>query len=160
MIREHPARPIVAPCAPDDLDAIAAIEKESFRTPWPRSVFREELDREWAHLRVLRPSPAEPVAAFANFWLVHDEIHILNIATHPAVRRRGFAAALLEDLIDFGHRRAVRYVTLEVRRSNEAAIALYKHHGFKSIGVRPQYYSDDREDALVMMLAIPPATLP
>lgn len=158
MIREHPGDgPLVDRMTESDLDDVMEIERESFKSPWTRSVFLEELGREWAHLWVLRPARTERVAAFINFWLVRDEIHILNVAVRPRFRRCGFASQLLQSTIEFAWKNRVRYVTLEVRRSNEGAIRLYKSFDFKAIGIRPKYYSEDGEDAIVMLLTLGPA---
>lgn len=155
MIRERPAPgPLVEPMEAADLEAIVEIERVSFRTPWGRDVFQEEASREWAHIWVARAAPGGPAVGFVNFWLVRDEIHILNVAVLPAERRRGYAAEMLRKTLTFAWKHHVRYLTLEVRRSNLGAIKLYKSFDFKPIGIRPNYYSDDREDAIVMMLTL------
>jgi [ribosomal protein S18]-alanine N-acetyltransferase len=155
MIREHPGQsPVIARMVEADLDDVMDIERESFKAPWSRSVFMEELVREWAHLWVLRPADGGPVAAFINFWLVRDEIHILNVAVHPRFRRAGYASQLLQSTIEFAWKKRVRYLTLEVRRSNNGAIKLYRSFDFKPIGIRPNYYAEDKEDAIVMLLTL------
>jgi len=145
----------IAPMRESDLDAIMDIEKLAFRAPWSRQVFVEELERDWAHVDVLkqREKPGA-VLAFVNYWLVRDEVHVLNVATHPSQRRQGHAARLLEHVIAFAHRKRCRYVTLEVRRSNTPAIRLYKKYGFRPVGIRPNYYIEDNEDAIVMLLEL------
>ncbi|HZS42326.1 MAG TPA: ribosomal protein S18-alanine N-acetyltransferase [Polyangia bacterium] len=145
----------IAPMTADDLDDIMDIERTSFRAPWSRQVFVEELDRDWAHVDVLRSrEPRSPVQAFVNYWLVRDEVHVLNVATHPTARRQGHAARLIEHVIAFAHRERCRYVTLEVRRSNQPAIRLYRKYGFRPVGIRPNYYVEDNEDAIVMLLEL------
>lgn len=134
-----------------DLESVMTIEQRSFRSPWSRQVFLGELERDWAYLRVVKDSPRGPVLAFVNFWKVHDEIHILNLATHPEERRKGHAVRLLENVMAEGRRSACRLVTLEVRKSNEPAIRLYRRFGFRPIGIRPNYYPEDNEDAVVML---------
>ena len=109
-------------------------------------------------MRVLRPSLQSPVSAFANYWHVADELQVMNIATLPALRRSGHASALLEDLLQTGRERRARWVTLEVRRSNAAARAMYQKFGFEEQGVRQRYYSDNGEDAVVMHLVLSAAT--
>ena len=99
------------------------------------------------------------MVAFCNYWLVRDEVHLLNIATHPDRRRRGYARFLMEHLLGFARRHKCRYITLEVRRSNEAALGLYRAYGFEPVGVRPNYYIEDREDAIVMLLELPATSL-
>ncbi|MCA9678001.1 MAG: ribosomal protein S18-alanine N-acetyltransferase [Kofleriaceae bacterium] len=137
---------------PDDLDAVDEIERHSFKTPWAASVFAEELTREWARVDVARDDGR--VVAFADYWLVKDEIHILAIATHPDRRRRGVGRALLDHVIALGRGGDYTLVTLEVRASNRPAIALYEAAGFARVGVRPRYYAEDDEDALVMTLTL------
>jgi ribosomal-protein-alanine N-acetyltransferase len=145
----------IAPMTRDDLDAVWAIERAASRSPWERAVFAEELEREWAYLDLLRPRDGErrPLA-FVNYWLVRDEVHVLNVATHPDVRRQGHAARLLEHVIAFAHKHHCKFVTLEVRRSNQAATRLYKKYGFRPVGIRPNYYAAGREDAIVMLLEL------
>jgi ribosomal-protein-alanine N-acetyltransferase len=137
-----------------DLDAVQRIAATCFPVPWTRAEFEKELKRSYAVLRVLRASLQEPVCAFANYWHVVDELQVMNIATLPDLRRRGHASALLQDLIQNGRERKARSVTLEVRRSNEAARALYQKFGFTEQGIRQRYYSDNGEDAVVMHLAL------
>jgi ribosomal-protein-alanine N-acetyltransferase len=86
---------------------------------------------------------------------VRDEVHLLNLAVHPTRRRRGYGRRLMDHLLGFARAHRCHYLTLEVRRSNAAAIALYEEYGFRSVGVRPRYYQDSREDALVMALELP-----
>ncbi len=135
-----------------DIDAVMEIERLSFRAPWSRNVFLEELERDWARVDVLRDSGTGEVAAFANYWLVADELHILNIATHPVQRRAGHATRLLAHMVDVARRGSCRCMTLEVRRSNLIAQDLYRRFAFRTVGVRPHYYADDQEDAIVMLL--------
>lgn len=137
---------------PADLDAVDEIERHSFRTPWPAKVFAEELNREWARVDVARQRGR--VVGFVDYWLVHDEIHLLAIASHPDVRRRGIGGRLLDHLLALGRDRKFALITLEVRRSNLPAIALYERAGFATVGVRPRYYAEDNEDALVMTLQL------
>jgi [ribosomal protein S18]-alanine N-acetyltransferase len=141
----------------DEVDEVHEIERLSQPSPWPRSVFAEELAREWARLVVIREREVgDPhVVAFANYWLVRDEVHLLNLAVHPARRRRGHGRRLMDHLLEFARAHRCHYLTLEVRRSNTAAIGLYEAYGFRSVGVRPRYYQDSREDAIVMALELP-----
>jgi ribosomal-protein-alanine N-acetyltransferase len=120
--------------------------------------FDAELSRPWARIWTARDKAAAPVAAFLLAWAVADEMHIINVATHPSLRRRGAARALLNELLTHARANQVRLVLLEVRRSNRAALSLYRSHGFSAIGVRRGYYADNAEDAIEMMLAIDPST--
>jgi ribosomal-protein-alanine N-acetyltransferase len=135
-----------------DIDAVMEIERLSFRAPWSRNVFLEELGREWARVDVLRDSATGEVVAFANYWLVADELHILNIATQPRQRRAGHATRLLAHMVEVARQGTCRCVTLEVRRSNAIAQQLYRRFAFRAVGVRPNYYAEDQEDAIVMLL--------
>jgi len=116
---------------------------------------RAELLRPWARLWVAREDGV--VVAFVIAWHVADELHVLNVATREDRRRRGIARHLMEHVV--AHARAVRvkHALLEVRRSNVAAIALYRAFGFFAMGVRTRYYPDD-EDAIEMVLAFDIAT--
>lgn len=146
----EPSSPVVVPMAVRDLDEVHRLATLCFSSPWDRDVFEAELCRDWAHLWVLRPGLGEPIAAFVSFWLIRDEIHVLNLGTDPALRRRGHARRLLEEMLAFGRHQGVHYISLEVRQKNRAAQALYAAAGFEPIGVRPHYYEDD-EDAVVML---------
>jgi ribosomal-protein-alanine N-acetyltransferase len=137
-----------------DLDAVHRIATLCFPVPWTREEFQKELSRDYSVLRVLRAALSEPVCAFANYWHVGDEIQLMNVATLPEMRGRGQGSALLLDLLLQARERAAALVTLEVRRSNAAARALYRKFGFVEQGIRQHYYSDNAEDAVVMHLAL------
>jgi ribosomal-protein-alanine N-acetyltransferase len=142
----------IEPMTASDLDAVMEIERLCFKSPWSRQVFLEEMTRDFAHLDVVRDVETGGAVAFGNYWLVADEVHILNIATHPEARRAGHASRLLAHMVDFARREICRYVTLEVRRSNAVAQRLYRRFAFRAVGVRPHYYAEDDEDAIVMLL--------
>lgn len=153
----------IAAATDADLDAIDEIEQHSFKSPWPRETFRAELQREWARIDVARIDGR--IVAFCNYWLViprsaspqageGGELHILAIATHPDYRGRGLAGQLLAHVLDVARRAGCSLATLEVRRSNKPAIALYERAGFKTVHVRARYYQDDNEDALVMLCSL------
>jgi ribosomal-protein-alanine N-acetyltransferase len=127
-----------------------AIEERSFPTPWSRKALAEELRRPWSIFRILR-GPRDEVLAYLNYWVVFDELHVLNIATHPDHRRRGYARLLLEEMVRQARRNAVREIHLEVRPSNRPAQLLYE-----ALGFRPGYYADTEEDALLYGLSLPP----
>jgi len=149
-----PNKPVILPMLAADLGAVERIAERCFPVPWSRAEFEKELRRDYAVLRVLRPSLDEPVCAFANYWHIGDELQLMNVATLPEMQRRGHGSALLADLIQIARERAAKLVTLEVRRSNDAARALYASYGFSELGVRQRYYSDNGEDALVMHLEL------
>jgi ribosomal-protein-alanine N-acetyltransferase len=149
---EAPPEPTLAitPMRPGDIDAVMEIERLSFRTPWSAQVFLDEIGRAGAFVDVLRSGGG--VFGFVNFWHVADEIHLLNVAVHPSARRQGHARRLLDHVIAFARQHGCRIVTLEARRSNEVALRLYESAGFRSVAVRPNYYADDQEDAIVMIM--------
>jgi ribosomal-protein-alanine N-acetyltransferase len=133
----------------DDLPAVQAIEQASFTTPWPPHAYRSELEsNRLATYLVVRSG--ETVVGYAGMWLMVDEAHITTFAIHPAWRRRGIGERLLLALLDLAVDRRAREATLEVRLSNLPARRLYEKYGFRPVGLRPNYYSDDREDALIM----------
>ena len=147
-------RPLILPMQRADLSAVCRIADAAFPIPWRRADFERELVRAWAVIRVLRPRSGAPIAAFVHYWWVSGEVQIMNVATDPLLRRRGYARALLDDVVTAAAGRS-QWLILEVRRSNLPAISLYQHLGFQSVGVRPRYYADDGEDALVMRRQCP-----
>lgn len=116
----------------------------------------DELHRPWSRCWVVRGS-GSGVDAFLVSWHVVDELHVLDVATRPAMRRRGLGRALMNEVVGYARKHSVRHVLLEVRRSNAPAIALYRAVGFFATGVRERYYPDD-EDAVEMALRLDPAT--
>jgi ribosomal-protein-alanine N-acetyltransferase len=143
---------VIEPMKASDLDAVMEIERLSFKSPWSRQVFLEEMSRDFAHVDVVRDVATGDVVAFGNYWLVADEVHVLNVATHPQARHAGHASRMMAHIVDFARREICRYVTLEVRRSNAVAIRLYRRFAFRAVGMRPNYYAEDQEDAIVMLL--------
>ncbi len=137
-----------------DLDAIVQIERLSFPLPWARQAFVDEMARPFAHVDVLRTNPGESVIGYCNYWIVDDEVQILNVATHPDTRNRGVGTRLMAHIIDVARGRHCRQILLEVRRSNEAAQRLYRRFAFRSVGIRPSYYVDNQEDAVLMTLTL------
>lgn len=134
-----------------ELAKVHVIERMCFPNPWPLHVFQQEFNHSWSRLWGVYTPQGEGPLAYLLFWLVYDEVHILNIATHPEYRRRAIASTLLDKLEQESRKVGARYLTLEVRPSNDAAINLYEREGFQVVGVRPRYYSDNGEDALIMV---------
>lgn len=139
---------------PADVDEVLEIERLSFRTPWLRPAFEDEMAHTWSRLEVVRDLDTGRILAFADYWLVSDEVHILNIATHPQARRQGHGARLLRHIVDLAKTASFKSIDLEVRRSNLGAQALYASHGFQVVGMRPRYYEDNDEDAILMTLKL------
>ncbi len=149
MVARPPVRLSVEPMQPEHIPAVHAIESASFPTPWPPYAFRGELEsNRMAHYLVVRA--ADRVIAYAGLWLMVDEAHITTFAVLPAYRRRGIGGLLLSDLVELAADLGATVVTLEVRLSNAAARRLYQRFGFRPVGLRPRYYSDNGEDALIM----------
>ncbi|HHW12804.1 MAG TPA: ribosomal protein S18-alanine N-acetyltransferase [Firmicutes bacterium] len=139
----------VKPMTLDDLPEVLAIEEQCFPVPWSRSAFLYELlENERAYYCVAKT--ATKVVGYVGMWVILDEGHITNLAVDPAYRRKGIGRALLEHLITEGKKRGVRFLTLEVRSSNLVAQQLYRKLGFYEAGVRPGYYQDNQEDAIIM----------
>ncbi len=133
-----------------DLDAVAALEAEAFANPWTREMLARELRHsDVARVYVLR-RPGASVAAFCVCWVIVDELHINTIAVDPAYRRQGLATRLLQVVLTEVASQGVVCATLDVRRSNEAALRLYQQLGFTIEGVRANYYVCPEEDALVL----------
>ncbi len=149
----------VVPMQLDDLDAIMEIEPILFvGDPWPRSMYAYEITHnDFSFYRVIHgETPEQPrILAYAGVWMLYDSAHVATIGTHPAWQRRGLGAWLLLHLIDESVARGAVEVTLEVRKSNLAAQALYSQFGFEKVGRRRRYYRDTGEDALLMTLADP-----
>lgn len=133
----------------EDLPAVHEIERASFTTPWPANAYRQEIETN--RLAAYLVAEAEGVVVgYAGLWLVIDEAHVTTFAVAPARRREGIGEQLLATLLDIALARQAREATLEVRLSNLAARRLYEKYGFRPVGIRPRYYSDDNEDALIM----------
>jgi [ribosomal protein S18]-alanine N-acetyltransferase len=139
-----------------DIPAVVAIEQHSNLEPWTQETFLEELLKPHSSLLVARISVGggEFVAGYICFWLVADEVQILNVAVHQAYRRLGVGRALLFHCLDYGAERRSRIAVLEVRSSNLAAQHLYSSLGFRVVGQRPDYYGGSREPAVLMELSI------
>jgi ribosomal-protein-alanine N-acetyltransferase len=143
----------------EDIPGVMEIENQSFPIPWGESSFRYELlENPYASLFVGRFRADPSVVTFACIWIVDQEMKINNIAVHPRVRAQGVGTRFLRFLLDHAAAQGCREVTLEVRPSNGAALALYRTAGFVPIGRRKQYYTDTHEDAIVMWRRIEPRT--
>ena len=136
-----------------DLDYIIEIEKEAFTTPWSKSAFKKEITENLLAKYIVAEVDGEPVG-YAGIWLILDEGHITNIAVKKESRGQGIGKYLIMGLIDFCKKSKLVNMTLEVRQSNIIAQNLYKKYGFIDCGIRPNYYSDDHEDAMIMWKTI------
>jgi ribosomal-protein-alanine N-acetyltransferase len=138
----------------EDLDEAIEIEKRSFAAPWSKRLFRETLSFPLSFNLVIRKKVDKKVAGYANFYVIGDEVQILNIAVAPESRRAGYATRLLRHAIDVLRARGAREFFLEVREGNGGAIDLYEKLGFVKVGRRKRYYAETNEDALVMRLKV------
>lgn len=139
---------LLPPVAASDRDAVMRLEAACFSASWAPAALDEIFDSPVGRIDVAR-LPTAGIVAFCASWAIEDELHINWLAVHPAYRRRGIALALLHETVrQTGARRA----TLEVRRSNEAAVALYAKLGFQVTAVRLRYYKNPEEDALILWL--------
>jgi [ribosomal protein S18]-alanine N-acetyltransferase len=146
VITEHVS---ISPMRSEDIERVLEIEQMSFPTPWPRDAYTHEL-HENRLACYLVAQVMHQIVGYAGMWVILDEAHVTTIAVEPVSRRRRIGERLLVALLEEAMKRGARWVTLEVRKSNEGAQALYRKYGFKDIGVRKGYYSDNREDAIVM----------
>lgn len=132
-----------------DLDRIMEIEKNAFTTPWTRESFLLEITKNQL-ARYIVAEMENIVVGYGGIWLILDEGHITNIAVDTDYRKMGAGKSLVEGLIDICIEGNIGSMTLEVRESNIDAQSLYKKYGFIEAGIRPRYYSDDNEDAIIM----------
>ncbi|AMV72629.1 ribosomal protein S18-alanine N-acetyltransferase [Desulfuromonas carbonis] len=144
---EVPSPSEIRPATAADLPAILAVEQSCYSQPWSEVQFRDELGTPHAHLDLLLIDG--DLAGYHCWWLLCGELHVLNLATAPCFRRRGVAAALLEEALRQGAAVGMERALLEVRAGNDGAIRLYRRFGFVESGRRKGYYPDG-EDALLM----------
>jgi ribosomal-protein-alanine N-acetyltransferase len=139
----------------EDLPAVLAIERRAFSQPWSRAFFEKELATPFARLTVAmeQAPPRSQLVGYACRWRVTDEVHLLNVAVHPARRGGGIGRMLVEEVIGEARSTRARTMFLEVRAGNVAARRLYRRLGFRDLGVRRGYYGPG-QDAIVMELRL------
>ncbi|MBP7891986.1 MAG: ribosomal protein S18-alanine N-acetyltransferase [Firmicutes bacterium] len=135
-----------------DVDEVVEIEKQSFPIPWSRAAFVDELTRNMRALYIAVRDESGTTVGYGGMWLVCDEAHVTNIAVRSDRRRQGVGTAVMIGLMGLAQSKGANRMTLEVRVSNRPAQELYSRLGFRPAGVRPRYYMDNREDALIMWL--------
>jgi len=134
----------------DDLDGVVALEAAAFTNPWSRDTLERDLTNvDVVRVYVLRDDDGR-LLGFCGCWFVHDELHINTLAVSEGDRRQGHATRLLRFVLAEAVGAGIRFATLEVRRSNVAALRLYQQFGFEIRGIRPDYYTAPVEDALVL----------
>ena len=149
MVARPPLKVEIVPMRVADLPAVHTIERASFDLPWPADAYRTELEtNRLAQYLVVRVG--DEIAAYGGMWLMVDEAHVITFAVHPDWRRQRLGERLLLAMLDVAVDAGARDATLEVRLSNLPARRLYEKYGFRPVGLRPRYYSDNGEDALIM----------
>ena len=140
----------IIPMSAEHLDALASLERICFSRPWSRQMLADELDNQCAAFLAALEPETEKVIGYAGLLVAADEGYITNVAVDPSRRRQGVAAQLLRVFVDFARANPLAVLTLEVRPSNQAAIALYQGFGFIEAGRRRNYYDLPKEDALIL----------
>jgi ribosomal-protein-alanine N-acetyltransferase len=138
-----------------DLDTLEQLERAVFRVPWSRQSLAAELDGRPGRIALIALDDFGVVSGFAFGWRVADELHVVSVAVADSRRRQGIGRALMVGLIESPEAAGAVIATLEVRAGNEAAQALYRSFGFRPIALRPRYYPDNQEDAVVMLCDLP-----
>ena len=145
-----------------DLDEVIRIEEVSFSSPWSRGMFLTELrDNPFSTLLIAKldftagRDEHSELVGYCCFWVIFNEVHIMNLAVHPDWKRKGFGTRLVEETLSVSRDQGVKKIHLEVRQSNDQARRLYEKFGFKVIAVRPNYYNHPREDAVLMAVDLP-----
>ena len=135
-----------------DLPEVLDIERESFLSPWTEGMFTRELSSTHSVCLAARMNVEENsiIVAYIIFWLVADEVHLHNLAVKKEYRMQGLAFNLMEAMAEIAGKNEITDQTLEVRKSNTEAIKLYEKCGFVVKGIRPLYYTETHEDALIM----------
>jgi len=145
----------IVPAAENRLDEVCALEEICFSQPWTRRQLEAQLDpSQYVFLTAL---DGAQLAGYGAFLYVLDEGYISNIAVAPEYRRQGVGGALLDALLESAASLCLAFLTLEVRESNKAARSLYESRGFQVVGLRRDYYSLPREDAILMTALLPPS---
>jgi len=149
MVARPPVKLVIEAMRLEDLAIVQVIEQASFSSPWPPNAYRSELETNRLANYLVARVDAE-IVAYGGMWLMVDEAHITTFAVHPLWRRQRIGERLLMAFLDLAVIRRAHEATLEVRLSNLPARRLYEKYGFRPVGLRPRYYSDDHEDALIM----------
>ena len=139
---------IIRPMVKDDIDGVYEVEENCFVDTWSKDAFNKELKNNLA--RYLVAELDNKIVGYVGIWFVVDEGHITNVAVHSDYRGRKIGDKLVQALVELCRENNIVSMTLEVRVSNVVAQNLYKKYGFKLAGIRKEYYSDNKEDAMIM----------
>ncbi len=131
-----------------DIDGVLAVEQHSFAIPWSREGFVNEMNNELSYYLVM--VEAGKIIGYAGMWLIVDEAHVTNVAVLPTYRGKKLGEKIMSALLEHAKKRGAVRMTLEVRASNTVAQGLYSKFGFTAQGRRRNYYTDTKEDALIM----------
>lgn len=132
----------------EDIDGVFEVEKNCFEDYWSKDSFKKELNNNLAKYLVAKVD--EKIAGYVGIWFVVDEGHITNVAVHENFRGKKIGDKLIKRLIEVCKDNNIVSMTLEVRASNVVAQNLYRKYGFKMAGIRKEYYSNNKEDAIIM----------
>jgi ribosomal-protein-alanine N-acetyltransferase len=135
-----------------DIDAVVAIEIESFSIPWSKDAFEDEMKNSKAYYVVMEEDNI--IIGYGGFWKIFEEGHFTNLAITPAYRKKGLAKKLIEAMLNYCRTLDIQNATLEVRESNISALKAYSALGFCVEGKRRRYYTNPVEDALIMWLSL------
>ena len=135
----------------DDAESLAEIEKACFTTPWSMEALRQDLIGNENAIYIVVQGDEGELLGYLSVWCVADEGQIMTVAVMPEHRRKHVASVLMHAMLKVTEERGVKSHTLELRKSNEAALGLYEKFGFREIGVRKNFYRFPTEDAIVMM---------
>jgi [ribosomal protein S18]-alanine N-acetyltransferase len=148
----HQGRFTIRPMVESDLDEVLLIEEAIYTMPWRRSMFQYEIrSNRYSHPFVALDQHKGRIIGYVFFWIVMDELHLLNLSIHSNDQGKGFGKELAGWVIRYGKERGARKASLEVRSSNTRAIKLYKKMEFVVMAVRPGYYREPRENGLIMV---------
>ena len=132
----------------EDVDGVFEVEKSCFEDYWSKNSFLDELKN--PNARYLVAETDGKIVGYIGIWLIIDEGHITNVAVHKDYRGRKIGNELMKKMTELCKGNYIKAMTLEVRKSNDVAQNLYKKYGFKLAGIRKEYYSDNKEDAMIM----------
>lgn len=138
---------VIRPMEEDDIPSLVDIEKECFSMPWSEKSFKDSYELAYAHFLVAQAG--ENVAGYVGLYQVGGEADITNVAVSSIYRRKGIGKSLLREIISYSQKQNISVITLEVRATNDGAIALYEQMGFKKIGIRKNFYEKPVEDAII-----------
>jgi len=142
----------IVPATPDMLSALLSLEEACFSAPWTRKMMEAELTgNQFARFIVARDAVGA-IVAYHCFWIVFEELRLMNLAVSETMRRKGIGRALVTEALRIGLEQAATKAVLEVRASNQAACLLYRQMGFMQISTRPKYYTHPVEDAVLMQM--------